>query len=103
MSRSRRALARRSYAILATNAATLLGILALGALCVHAGVLVYSGTAVTETFDTLGTSGQDTTLLTGAGSFPNDGTSPWFTGVVATGMGNTVARVTGITINSISD
>jgi autotransporter-associated beta strand protein len=69
----------------------------------HAGALVYSGTAVTETFDTLGTGGRDTILLTGAGSFPNDGSSPWFIGIVATGTGNAAATPGTTALNAISD
>ena len=88
-------------AILAASVASL--VWSLTGASSFAGAVVFSGTAVTETFDTFGPTGQDTTLLTGAGSFPNNGSSPWTVGVPASGTGNTAALATGTALDAVSD
>ena len=92
---------RKSRAWLAASIGTLLvGVFADD---VRAAAVVYTGGTITETFNSLGPDGLETTLLTGPTSFTNDGTSPWFAGVVASGAGNTAAVVTTTTLNTVSD
>ncbi|MDB6153743.1 MAG: type sorting protein, partial [Chthoniobacteraceae bacterium] len=66
------------------------------------GSLLYSGGTVTENFDGLGP-GLTTEALSGAGSLPNDGSSPWRIGVVASATGNTTAAVATTEIHAVSD
>ena len=91
---------KSSTRILTTSAAALLA--AVFSTTAHADVFTFTGGVFTETFDNLGTAGLTTTSLTGAGSLPNDGASPWFIGVVATGTGNTAALVTTSVLDAVS-
>lgn len=67
-----------------------------------ADVFDYTTGTFTETFDNLGEAGLATTSLTGVNSLPNDGASPWFVGIVASGTGNTAATITTTALQFVS-
>ncbi len=93
----------RKYRPQLAGAAILMGAIAACVPQLFAGTFVYTGGTVTENFDNLGTGGLTTTSLSGTGSLPNDGTSPWFIGITPTTTGNTAALVTTTAIESVSN